>query len=250
MKYMEKKIIKYVIKIFWKIRLGFGYTNIKYKYWKVKQFILKFHKKIYIILLIFICVGALLVLVYLYLEEKIKLQEFITDTMLFISAIIVLFYVVETHRLRKEADKQNRMAIHPLLMIFFKGNHLQVKNIGNGIAFNPKIDNQKMPDDNEFNYWYQYKTNKPLFLPGEEGLITIQYVKFTKKKEQNIEPGKMQKPIMGIGTELYDLSQHKYFHENNFPIMIHYKDIEKNLHYSEIIVNLGQRRSVILYDFR
>ncbi len=226
----------------------FRYTNIKYRCWKIGKH-LKFSVLFFLIL---VMVLSVFIILELYIFNKISLQEFVNNFILTWTALIVLFYVLETHKLKEEAAKQNRMAIHPLLMVYLKEvslvkcasrqHVLTIKNIGEGIAFQPKINKQNIDEDENYNYWYEYKINEPLILPGQEHRIEIEFVKYQKQKKNNV-------PTIGIGKPLISFSQHKYFKKGkNFPLKIEYKDLEKDLHYSEIIVK-PKRRTTVLFDF-
>ena len=80
--------------------------------------------------------------------------------------------------------------------------------------------------------------------------MSIEFIKFQKSKEDNIETKTTFKPLIGIGDKLNDLSQHKYFNKSNFSLKINYKDIGMGCHYSEIIIRLRDSESASLYDFK
>lgn len=234
---------------FEKIRNKFRWNNIKYRFHKACQF-----PRISIIscLILFTILGIFFI-GRLFIYGKLTLQEFIYDFILIITAMTVVYYVIETHKLRKEAAKQNRMAIYPLLMVYLKNITevngaiqrlaLMVKNIGKGIAFEPKVDQQYLEESEKYKQWYEYKIEEPLILPNEEYEFTTIFITSQKKQKENA-------PFVSIGDTLESLSSHKCFiKDKNFPLRIRYKDIEKSCHFSEVIVKPRERITTLL-DFK
>jgi hypothetical protein len=69
--------------------------------------------------------------------------EVINTVVLFVTAVIIAWYTVETYKLRRETVRQNEINLRPYLVPSFpetrEGYKLEVKNIGNGTATNIRI---------------------------------------------------------------------------------------------------------------
>ena len=70
--------------------------------------------------------------------------ELINTGVLTITAGIIVWYTVETYKLRREAIRQNELQLRPYLVPSFPethdGYHLELRNIGKGTATNIRID--------------------------------------------------------------------------------------------------------------
>jgi hypothetical protein len=84
--------------------------------------------------------------------------------------IAVIYYTSETHKLRKEAQKQNELTLRPLIMPVainpFSEYVLKLINIGKSPAFNISIDSD---EDLEDIHSWEPASSQNFLAPGEDG---------------------------------------------------------------------------------
>src|SRR5262245_29008515 len=56
-----------------------------------------------------------------------------------ITAIVLIWYTIETYRLRKEAQKQTELQLRPFVILEVYQGNFSVRNIGNGAAVNVRV---------------------------------------------------------------------------------------------------------------
>ena len=83
--------------------------------------------------------------------------EIINTIVLAVTAGIIAWYTVETHRLRRETVRQNELQLRPYVVPSFSATRdsykLELKNIGKGTATNVRIDTLTVDLDDSGEQW-------------------------------------------------------------------------------------------------
>lgn len=154
----------------------------------------------------------------------------ISDFILIVTLGVIVWYAIETHKLRQETAKQKELQLRPFVMLInFEGKYA-LKNLGFSPALNVKIEN--------------IMTDKFVFYFEEAALVR-------KDQIYNIKPIKVEaieNMAKGItksfdDTIISDFPFFPNFKADNYKIKIDYKNMENQEYYT--IMNVDCKREKI-----
>lgn len=151
-----------------------------------------------------------------------------TNIILFITLLAIIWYTVETRRLANFTAKQIRINIKPIITILSINSNLRVKNIGKSPALNIRVkDVIRLDNNSKAEYVFKF-TEIPVC--GSE-----------EQHGAGITPHCNNKPIVASGdadkTIQYFLDYNSLTQGQNYELIIDYEDIEKGKYRSIGIVN-------------
>ena len=187
-------------------------------------------KKIYtIIIVIFL---LLLAIIWKCSDEN--RMYWINNAILFATAIIVLWYTVETSEMKRAIVKQNLLQTRPILILELDKPHVLLRNEGSGPALNGSVDKFKvrlLKKDRLHEVMSDYEFNSIDFIPMGKSSELIM-------KRKDIESGK--KGALSESDVFFQLGYTVY-------ITLLYEDIEGSKYKSYIEVQSGSSKK-ILFD--
>jgi hypothetical protein len=81
------------------------------------------------------------------------------------TAIVILFYTLETYKLRRETQRQIELQIRPFVIFQFTGRTISLKNVGNGTALNVRLDDLALSESQDIKISFSQKI--PILLKNE-----------------------------------------------------------------------------------
>jgi len=158
----------------------------------------------------------------------------ISTTALVITMGVIIWYALETRKLRKETVKQTELSLRPYVILIrasYGTQRLNFENIGLSHALDVSIDILKM---NTFFYRFQ-----PCHLVRHSKKEAVRALPFGKDEES-------EKMIKRLGPDL-DFPFFKGLEKvKDYPLTVRYKNIEGTYYYTRLEVRVKERRVVIL----
>lgn len=153
-----------------------------------------------------------------------------TNLILFITFLAIIWYTIETRRLADLTEKQIKINVKPIIVIISIGSGLELKNIGKSPALNIAVKDVIRTDrSNNRNDEYLFNFSKIAVCGSEE------------KRGAGITPHCNGKPIIASGeadnTIKFFLDSSSLSQGQNYELIIDYEDIEK-----------GKWRSISIVD--
>lgn len=170
--------------------------------------------------------GMLVIIEYYY---KVSVINSLSDLILFLTFLAILWYSQETLEMRKQITEQNKLSICPFIKIYYDENEkvFKSKNIGNGIALN--IEFSKLKSEKVYE---SLKIQEPsLLIVGEEKKILFgEYGIVDKEGERRIPRNSEDVEMILLGGK-------------NHEVVIKFEDIRKNKYESRILLINGKIKS-------
>lgn len=150
-----------------------------------------------------------------------------SEVIYFVTGVILIWYTVETHGLRREAARQGKLAVMPFVLARLEGNppeQLILRNIGNGPALYVKV------EDIEFDTG---------LTPGKNDHVAkFATTDVIEGKREVTATAKLFRQMPGGGTKvLSDFLSflHPDFQKNDdLPVVIDYQDLNGGSHQTRL----------------
>jgi len=157
-------------------------------------------------LLKFIVVGVSLFFLwdyYFFLPDQFYFlsEEGIGHFILFLTLIVLVYYTIETHKLRIEAAEQNRLSIEPfVVLVGFFGKTLRFRNAGRGFCNLTKIDIDGVSiGEDKLPLWLDANSSDSIPISTKE--LSKIYSHINNFKEEG-KPSSRDKIILGEDNEI------------------------------------------------
>jgi hypothetical protein len=158
----------------------------------------------------------------------------ISTIALVITMGVIIWYALETRKLRKETVKQTELSLRPYVILVrsMGGRYdLAFENIGQSHALDVSIDILEM---NEFFYRFQ-----PCHLVRQGKEVTVEAEPFGKNEES-------ERMIRGLGDGLGLPFFEGLDKVKDYPLTVRYKNIEGTPYYTRLEVRVHEKRVVVL----
>lgn len=152
-----------------------------------------------------------------------------TNLILSITLVAIIWYTLETRRLANLTAKQIKINIKPIIVIISIGSNLKLKNIGKSPALNIMVQGVIRVDDTNPNDKYLFKFTEILVCGSEE------------ERGAGITPHCNDEPIVASGDVDYCIRNYLNYSSlsqgQDYKLIIDYEDVEK-----------GKWRSISIVD--
>jgi len=182
---------------------------------------------------VFICIVLAILVVFAIYCRKSE-TDWISNTILALTAFVLLWYTRETAAMKALVAKQNRLQTRPILvMLLCEGSNPYLKNEGKGPAVNARVAKFTIECSfrtNTVSTKKEYEFLLPVYIPQDS---TCEFKMFGINKESGIR-GTISEP--NVITEIGKV----------ITIKISYEDIEGTLYVSHFQIQSGRMKSVSL----
>ena len=162
----------------------------------------------------------------------------LSDGVLAITAIILVWYSLETSLMRREVAKQNRLLTRPIVILEFSDRRIFFKNEGKGPALNLSVKDLKI------SHILQHE-RRPIRGDGVSyQIMPVAYLAQESRKEMTIFKEIVNKNLEGTVSEpdiFFELG-------SKIEIALTYKDMEGSKYKTYIRIQSGMQRYVSFHD--
>jgi hypothetical protein len=136
-----------------------------------------------------------------------------------ITCAVVVWYTVETQKLRRLSERQIELLVRPFVVARFNDGKLYVKNIGKGSAFNVTVESVELLDDvpRPTKYLIGFPEPVSALEPGQESLLRP----FAERNGMRVPPGELETLMSNLNTQLT---------QSSFTLAVEYNNLD-GMHY-------------------
>jgi hypothetical protein len=151
-----------------------------------------------------------------------------TDAILFLTGVIIIWYTVETHAMRRETTRHNAIQVQPFLFVTgIWPDSLVLQNMGRGVALHVLIDDIRFLTD---------ETTSPEYVARFRTTDVIASGSTAHVKAQLIQiRGEASQPISSLASQLDPEFQRRY----DFAVVISYEDIHGGEHRTRLTMGMS-----------